>query len=96
MRALYEKETLQDPEKEGAIYTNYSLLNQTEFCCEEFKDHCKKFTAWSYDHGKFSIVNQITYEKHSVILINFCPFCGEKIEYEDIDSPKKLRKKKLK
>ncbi len=33
MRALYKKETLQDPEKEGHTYTNHTLLRETEFCC---------------------------------------------------------------
>ncbi len=94
MRALYKKETLQDPEKEGQTYTNHTLLRETEFCCDKFKEYCKKFTGWSYDLGKFSIVDQITYERHSVSTIDFCPFCGEKIEYEDKDSPKKKRKQK--
>jgi len=94
MRALYKKETLQDPEKEGQTYTNHTLLRETEFCCDKFKEYCKKFAGWSYDLGKFSIVDQITYERHSVSTIDFCPFCGEKIEYEDKDSPKKKRKQK--
>lgn len=89
MRAIYKKETLQDPEKKGETYTNHVLLRETKFCCEKFQEHCKKFTAWSYVHGKFSIVDQISYEKHSVVIINFCPFCGESIEYEDIDYLKK-------
>ena len=94
MKAVYKIETLQEPEKEGETYTNYTLLRETEFCCEKFKAYCKKFTGWSYDHGKFSIVDQITYESHSVSTIDFCPFCGEKIEYEDIDKPKKTKRRK--
>jgi hypothetical protein len=38
-------------------------------------------------------VDQITYEGHSVQSIDFCPFCGEKIDYEDENAPKKLKKK---
>ena len=94
MKAVYKIETLPEPEKEGETYTNYTLLRETEFCCEKFKAYCKKFTGWSYDHGKFSIVDQITYESHSVSTIDFCPFCGEKIEYEDIDKPKKTKRRK--
>ncbi|MCH7559901.1 MAG: hypothetical protein IIC67_00790 [Thaumarchaeota archaeon] len=94
MKAVYKIETLPEPEKEGETYTNYTLLRGTEFCCEKFKVYCKKFTGWSYDHGKFSIVDQITYEDHSVSTIDFCPFCGEKIEYEDIDKPKKTKRRK--
>ena len=96
MKAIYKKETLQDPEKKGGTYTNYLLLRDTKFCCEKFQEHCKKFNAWSYDHGKFSIVDQISYENHSVITIEYCPFCGEKIEYGDKNSPKKTYNKKLK
>jgi len=94
MRAVFRKETLQDPEKKGQTYTNYTLLRNTEFCCELFKEYCKKFTGWSYEKGRFAIVDQITYEGHSVSVINFCPFCGQKIEYEDVDKPKKSRKQK--
>lgn len=91
MRAVYKKETLEDPEKEGKTYTNHTLLRETQFCCDRFKEYCKKFTGWSYEVGKFSIVDQITYDGHSVSSIDFCPFCGEKIEYEDKDSPKKKK-----
>lgn len=94
MRVLYKKETLQDPQKEGQMYTSYTLVSKTEFCCDRFKEYCKKFTGWSYDYGKFSIVNEITYDGHSVTTIDFCPFCGKKIEYEDKDLPKKVRNKK--
>ena len=92
MRAIYKKETLQDPEREGATYTNHTLLRETEFCCDKFKEYCKKFPGWSHEQGKFSIVKEITYEGHLVIPIDFCPFCGQKIEYEDKDVPKKNRK----
>ena len=91
MLASFKKEKLQDPEKEGETYTNYLLLRETQFCCEKFKEHCKKFTVWSYEIGKFSIVDEITYEGHSVSPIDFCPFCGEKIEYKDRDSTKKTK-----
>ncbi len=94
MKATYKKETLPDPAYEGETYDNYTLKRNVEFCCDAFKNYCKKFTGWSYDYGKFGIVDQITYEGHSVPLIDFCPFCGENIEYEDIDKPKKTRKKK--
>jgi hypothetical protein len=94
MKALYKKETLPDPASEGNTYDNYTLKRDVEFCCDSFKTYCKKFTRWNYDQGKFAIVDQITYEGHSTSAINFCPFCGEKIEYEDVDNPKKVRKRK--
>jgi len=96
MRAIYKKETHEDPESENNIYSNFTLNRDTQFCCEQFKTLCKKFTVWSYEQGKFAIVNKITYEGHSVQSIDFCPFCGEKIEYEDESNPKKIKKKKVK
>ena len=95
MKALYKKETLQDPESENNTYSNYTLKHNTEFCCEKFKNYCKKFTGWNYEQGKFVIVDQITYEGHSVKTIDFCPFCGQEIEYEDENTPKKTKQKKL-
>ena len=96
MKAIYKKEIVKDPESENNTYSNFTLKRDSEFCCEKFKNFCKKFTVWSYDQGKFSIVDQITYEGHSTQSIDFCPFCGEKIEYEDENGTQKIRKKKVK
>jgi len=92
MKASYKKETIPDPESSNNTYSNFTLKRDTNFCCEKFKKFCKKFTVWSYDQGKFTIVDQITYENHSVQPIDFCPFCGEKIEYEDENTSKKSKK----
>lgn len=86
MRAPYKKQVLPDPTSEEKTYTNYELQKNAEFCCDEFKSFCKKFTVWSYENGKFAIVDSITYEGHSVRPISFCPFCGEKIEYKQVKS----------
>lgn len=94
MKAIYKKETLPDPSSEGNTYENFTLKRDVEFCCSDFKEYYKKSTGWSYEHGKFSIVDQISYDGHTVRIIDFCPFCGEKIDYEDLDKPKKSRKKK--
>ena len=93
MKAIYKKETLHDPQFEGEAYSNYVLKRDVLFCCDQFKNYCKKFTVWSYDHGKFAIVDQITYEGHSVQTIDFCPFCGEKIEYVYEKNPTKSKRK---
>ncbi|HEY4680100.1 MAG TPA: hypothetical protein VIH04_02415 [Nitrosarchaeum sp.] len=95
MKALYKKETLKDPESENNTYSNFTLKRDAEFCCEKFKNFCKKFTVWNYEQGKFAIVDQITYDGHSVQSIDFCPFCGEKIDYEDENAPQKVKKKKV-
>jgi hypothetical protein len=84
MKARYVKETLQDPESEGKTYTNYSLKPHTIFCCNRFEEYFKRFSGWSYEKGKFVIVDHITYERHSTTAIDFCPFCGEKITYEEL------------
>jgi len=94
LKAIYKKEALKDPESENNTYTNFTLKRDTEFCCEKFKSFCKKFTVWSYEQGKFAIVDQITYEGHSVQPVFFCPFCGEKIDYEDENVPSKIKMKK--
>jgi hypothetical protein len=80
VRASYKAEKLQDPQSTNETYLNYVLKRDVKFCCEKFKNHCKKFTVWNYDEGKFTIVDQITYEGHSVQTIDFCPFCGEQID----------------
>jgi len=95
MKALFKKETLKDPESDNNTYSNFTLKRDTIFCCETFKKYCKKFTVWSYEQGKFTIVDQITYEGHSVQSIDFCPFCGEKIDYEDENAPQKVKRKKV-
>ncbi|MFB5627698.1 MAG: hypothetical protein ACE5R5_05830 [Nitrosarchaeum sp.] len=94
MKAIFKKETLQDPESENNTYSNFTLKRDVQFCCDNFKNYCKKFTVWNYQQGKFAIVDQITYEGHSVQSIDYCPFCGEKIDYEDESAPKKAKKNK--
>ncbi len=94
MKASYKKETLPDPASEGHTYDNYTLQRDVEFCCDSLKGYYKKSSGWNYEQGKFVIVDQISYDGHTVIAIDFCPFCGEKIEYKDIDKPKKTRKQK--
>ncbi|MCI4432328.1 MAG: hypothetical protein JHC41_01790 [Nitrosopumilus sp.] len=89
MKASYKKEIIPDPESDNNTYSNFILKRDTDFCCEKFKNYCKKFTVWNYDQGKFAIVDQITYDNHSVQSIDFCPFCGEKIEYEEENISKK-------
>jgi len=91
MKAMYNKETLPDPQDSNNTYENFILDRKTEFCCEEFRSYCKKFTGWDYNKGKFVMVDKITYEGNSTIAINFCPFCGQKIEYEIIKTAKKVK-----
>ena len=80
MKATFRRKILQDQEES---YDNFILTKDVKFCCEKFKAYCKKFTGWDYNKGKFIIINGITYEGNSTIEIDFCPFCGEMIEYEN-------------
>ena len=89
MDALYKKETHQDPESENSTYLNFTLNRDCKYCCEKFKNYCKKFPVWNYKQGHFAIVDQITYEGHSTQSIDFCPFCGEKIVYRNENKSKK-------
>ena len=91
MKASYKKKILQD---QNENYENFILSRDVLFCCEKFQSHCKKFTCWNYEKGKFSIIDNITYEGHSTAIIDFCPFCGEKIEYENLEFPKKIIRQK--
>lgn len=83
MKAIFKKEIIQDPQALEKTYENYTLAKRSEFCCNNFKSYCKKFSVWDYSKGKFAIVDKISYEGHSTLTIDFCPFCGEKIEYQE-------------
>ena len=93
MKASFKKETLPDPKDAGGSYENFILERNVEFCCNNFKAYCKKFTCWDYEKGKFSIIDNITYDGNSTIVIDFCPFCGEKIEYHNEAKSNKTPKK---
>lgn len=56
MKAVFKKQVLPDPTSEGKTYKNYELQKSTAFCCDDFKNYCKKFSGWSYEKGKFAIV----------------------------------------
>jgi hypothetical protein len=91
LKAKYTKKELQDPQSNDATYANFTLNRDVEFCCESFRNFCKKFTVWDYSQAKFAIVDKITYDDHSVQPIDYCPFCGEKIEYENTENSKKRK-----
>lgn len=95
MDAEYTKVTRPDPNSESGTYIDHTLGKDVVFCCERFKEFSKKFPAWSYEKGKFTIVDEITYEGQSQTAIDFCPFCGEQIKYFEIKPDgKKIRRKK--
>lgn len=92
MRVVYKKHVLQDPQSEGGTYADYELQRDAEFCCDGLESYFKRSSGWDHELGRFVVVDRISYEGHSVRPIDFCPFCGERIEYEDVDAPAKKRK----
>ena len=93
MNAEYTKTVRQDPDSPSGSYTDYVLSHNTGYCCDKFKEYSKKFPSWSYEKGRFTIVDEITYGGNSQTPIDFCPFCGEKIKYKEIKSKSKQKRK---
>lgn len=94
MEAEYTKIVRQDPNSESSTYTDHVLSKDIIFCCDNFKTYSKKFPSWSYEKGRFTIVDKITYDGHSQISIDFCPFCGEKIKYKELKTKSLPKKQK--
>ena len=84
--AHYTKTTRPDPSSEGKTYSDHTLQKSTIYCCDQFKDYCKKFPSWSYQSGRFTIIDSITYDSNTQTPINYCPFCGQKIKYKQVKS----------
>lgn len=88
MEAEFTKITRPDPSSEGGMYSDCTLIKDTAYCCDAFKEFCKKFPSWNYQLGRFTIVDQITYDSNTQTPINYCPFCGEKIKYKELKKKK--------
>ena len=65
---------------EYVSFTEFKTESRQEFCCEKLKKYTATVKSWSNKIGKFSIV-----EKSILIPIEYCPFCGEKIEYIEVE-----------
>jgi hypothetical protein len=88
MEAHYTKITRPDPNSESGQYIDYPLDRNTAFCCDAFKEFCKRFPSWDYQIGRFTIVDSVTYDGNTQIPIGFCPFCGKKIKYKQTRNQK--------
>lgn len=84
MDAEYTKTTRPDPSSESGVYTDHTLSRNTTYCCEKFQTYCKKFPSWSYEIGRFTIVDSITYDGNKQTPIDYCPFCGKRIKYRHL------------
>ena len=65
---------------EYVSFTEFKSENELDFCCEKLKRYVSNVKAWSGKIGKFCIV-----ENGVLAPINYCPFCGEKIEYVSVE-----------
>lgn len=88
MNAEFTKITRPDPSSEGGVYSDCTLVKDTLYCCDIFKEFCRRFPSWSYEKGKFTIVDEINYDSNTQTPINYCPFCGEKIKYKELKKKK--------
>ncbi|MCV0367250.1 MAG: hypothetical protein K5798_08335 [Nitrosopumilus sp.] len=61
---------------EYVSFTEFKNEDELDFCCEKLKKYVSVVKAWSSKIGKFCIV-----EKDILTPIDYCPFCGAKIEY---------------
>ena len=65
---------------EYVSFTVLQLADKSTFCCEKFENFVSSVKAWSNKIGKLCIV-----EKNTLSPIDYCPFCGEKIEYISVE-----------
>ena len=89
----YTKITRPDPDSASGSYADHVLSKDTVLCCDKFREYSKTFPSWSYEKGRFTIVDKITYDGHSQIPIDYCPFCGEKIKYRETKTKKQKKHK---
>ena len=66
---------------EYVSFTEFKTETKQEFCCEKFEKYTSSVESWSNKIGKFCII-----EKNSLIPIEYCPFCGEKLEYIEVEN----------
>jgi hypothetical protein len=92
MNAEYTKILRPDPNSPDSSYADHTLNKDVLYCCDKLKEYCKKFPSWNYEQGRFTIIDEITYDGNSQTPIDYCPFCGEKIKYKEI----KIKKEKQK
>lgn len=65
---------------EYVTFTEFKNEDELDFCCEKLKKYVLIAKAWSEKIGKFCIV-----EKDFLTPIDYCPFCGEEIEYIPVE-----------
>jgi len=82
-----------DPEK----VAKYKVISH-DFCCDEMKDCIRGgyplcFSDYVFPEPCYNVYVPDGYGESDDIEVKYCPFCGEKIEYEEVE---KIRYKKIK
>lgn len=65
---------------EYVTFSKLKMDEKTNFCCDKFRNYDSLMKAWDSKTGKFCLV-----EKDTLIPIDYCPFCGERIEYIQVE-----------
>ena len=65
---------------EYVTFSELKIANDSSFCCERLEKYSSISKSWSSKIGRFCIV-----EKESLVHIDYCPFCGEKIQYISVE-----------
>ena len=65
---------------EYVTFSELKIANESNFCCKKLERYASTVKSWSSKLGKFCIV-----EKDQLVPIDYCPFCGQKIEYIQVE-----------
>ena len=76
---------------EYVTFSELKIQDKGDFCCDKLKKYVSEVKAWQFwssqpseawngKIGTFCIV-----EKDHLVPIDYCPFCGEKIEYISVE-----------
>ena len=65
---------------EYVSFSELKINSKSDFCCEKFEKYVSSVKSWNGKIGKYSIV-----EKENFVPIDFCPFCGKKMEYISVE-----------
>lgn len=61
---------------EYVTFSELKVDGGTKFCCDKLRNYVSMVKAWDSKSGKLCLV-----ENDTLIPIEYCPFCGEQIEY---------------
>lgn len=65
---------------EYVSFTEFKSEADMDFCCQKLAKYVSAVKSWSGKIGKFCIV-----ENDVLVPIDYCPFCGERIEYLHVE-----------